>query len=165
MPGIFQVPAYALAVITATEPGISPADAARRTAARQARQEALLGRDDPPAIHAVLDEAALRRQVGGPAVTAAQLAALAEAAARPGITIQVLPFAAGANAGMDGKFTMLGFPADPPVVFVEGLIGDVYLEAADETDRFHATWTALAGQAMPPGESAQMIRQLAKENQ
>jgi transcriptional regulator with XRE-family HTH domain len=165
VPGILQVPGYARAVITATQPGISPDDADRRLAARLARQEALLGRGDPLRVHAILDEAALRRQVGGPAVTAAQLSALAEGAARPGVTIQVLPFTAGANAGMDGKFTMLGFPDDPPVVFVEGLMGDIYLEAADETGRFHAAWACLVSQALPPGDSVQMIRELAKENQ
>jgi hypothetical protein len=165
VPGIFQVPGYARAVITATEPGISADDAGRRLAARLARQEALLGRGDALRVHAILDEASLRRQVGGPAVTAAQLAALAEGAARPGVTIQVLPFTAGANAGMDGKFTMLGFPDDPPVVFVEGLMGDIYLEAADETGRFHAAWACLVSQALPPGDSVQMIRELAKENQ
>jgi hypothetical protein len=116
-------------------------------------------------MHAILDEAILRRQVGGPAVAAAQLHALAEVAARPRVTVQVLPFAAGANAGMDGKFTLLGFPDDPPVAYVEGLMGGIYLEAAEETDRFHAAWTHLISQALPPGESVQMIRELAKEHQ
>jgi transcriptional regulator with XRE-family HTH domain len=165
MPGIFQVPGYARAVITATEPGIRPEDADRRLAARLARQKALLGRDDPPSVHAIVDEALLRRQVGGPGITAAQLTALAEAAARPRVTIQVLAFTAGANAGMDGKFTLLGFPDDPPVAYVEGLMGDIYLEAAEETDRFHAAWTRLVSQALSPGDSVQMIRQLAKEHQ
>jgi transcriptional regulator with XRE-family HTH domain len=165
VPGIFQVPGYAQAVITATEPGISPDAAARRLAARLARQEALFARDDPPSVHAILDEAALHRQVGGAAVTAMQLSALAELAVRSEVTLQVLPFSAGENAGMDGKFTVLGFPDDPPVVYVEGLMGDIYLEAADETDRFHAAWTRLASQALTPAVSIQMIRELAKENQ
>jgi transcriptional regulator with XRE-family HTH domain len=164
MPGIFQVPGYAREVIAATEPGIRPQDAERRLAARLARQQALFGRDDPPSVHAIVDEAILRRQVGGPAVAAAQLGALAEAAARPRVTIQVLPFTGGANAGMDGKFTLLGFPDDPPVAYVEGLMGDIYLEAAEETDRFSAAWTHLVSQALSPGESIQMIRQLAKEH-
>jgi transcriptional regulator with XRE-family HTH domain len=165
VPGIFQLPAYAREVIAATEPGIRPEDAERRLAARLARQEALFGRAQVPGVHAIMDEAILRRRVGGAAVTAAQLGALAEAAARPQVTIQVLPFAAGANAGMDGKFTLLGFPDDPPVAYVEGLMGDVYLEAAEETDRFHAAWARLVSQALAPGESVQMIRQLAKEHQ
>jgi len=164
VPGIFQVPGYARAVIIATEPGIGPQDADRRLAARLARQDALFGQDDPPNVHAILDEAILHRQVGGPSVTTAQLTALAEAAARPHVIVQVLSFTAGANAGMDGKFTLLGFPDDPPVAYVEGLMGDIYLEAAEETDRFHAAWTHLVSQALSPGETVQMIRELAKEH-
>jgi len=66
---------------------------------------------------------------------------------------------------MDGKFTLLGFPDDPPVAYVEGLMGDICLEAADETHRFHAAWTRLVSQALPPGDTLQKIRELAKENQ
>lgn len=165
VPGLFQVPGYAREVITATQPGISAPDADRKLAARLARQKALFGRDKPPCVHAILDEGVLRRQVGGAATTTAQLEALAWAAAREGVIVQVVPFGAGANAGMDGKFTLLGFPDDPPVAYVEGLMGDVYLEAADETDRFHAAWARLASLALPPGDSLMMIRELAKENQ
>jgi transcriptional regulator with XRE-family HTH domain len=164
LPGIFQTPTYARAVITATEAGITPADADRRVAARLARQQALLDRSCPPVVHAILDEAVLRRQVGGPAATAAQLDALAGLTARPHVTVQVLPFTTGANAGLDGKFTLLALPDDPPVAYVEGLMGDIYLEAADETDRFHAAWTRLASQALPPNDSVHIIRQLAQEN-
>lgn len=110
VPGILQIPGYACEVITRTRPGITPQDAERRLAARVARQEALFSRDDPPEVHVVADEAVLHRQVGGPASFRAQLAALIEAAARPNIILQALPFAVGANAGMDGKFTLLTFP-------------------------------------------------------
>jgi hypothetical protein len=90
-----------------------------------------------------LDEAVLHRQVGGPAVTCQQLTALAETTSWPNVTLQVLPFTAGANAGMDGHFVILAFPdpEDPPVAYVEGLMGDVYVEAAEEVDRFTLAWT------------------------
>jgi hypothetical protein len=96
---------------------------------------------------------------------ARQLTALAEAAARPDVIIQVLPFTAGANAGMDGHYVILAFPdpEDPPVAYVEGLMGDVYMEAPDEVDRFSLAWTYLVTQALDPAESAAMIRTLAKE--
>jgi transcriptional regulator with XRE-family HTH domain len=167
VPGIFQVPGYAREVIARTRPAISAEDAERRVAARVARQEAFFSRDDPPEVHVVLEEAVLYRQVGGLAVTRGQLAALAEAAARPDVIIQVLPFAVGANAGMDGKFTLLAFPdpEDPPVAYVEGLMGDVYIEADEEVDRFSLAWTHLVTQALDPAESAIMIRALAKEQQ
>jgi transcriptional regulator with XRE-family HTH domain len=165
IPGLFQTPGYAHAVITGTRPTITAEEAQRRVAARIARQDALFSRADPPEIHVILDEAVLRRQVGGPSVMATQLAGLTEAAARAEVVMQVLPFTAGATAGMDGHFTILSFPdpADPPVAYVEGLMGDVYVEAADEVDRFTLAWTTLATQALDPAESAEMIASIAKE--
>jgi transcriptional regulator with XRE-family HTH domain len=165
VPGILQVPGYAREVITRTRPAIIPEDAERRLAARLARQDALRDRRDPPQIHVILDEAALHRQVGGLAILREQLAALGEAAARPNVILQVLPFAAGANAGMDGNFTLLAFPEpeDPPVAYVEGLMGDVYVEAGDQVDQFSLAWTHLVAQALDPAESAAMMTALAKE--
>jgi transcriptional regulator with XRE-family HTH domain len=167
VPGIFQTPGYAYEVIRRTGPTISAEDAERRVAARTARQDALFSKADPPEIHVVLDEALLHRQVGGPAVTRQQLTALAETAIWPNVTLQLLPFTAGANAGMDGHFVLLAFPdpEDPPVAYVEGLMGDVYVEAGDEVDRFTLAWTHLVTQALDPTESARMIRTLAKEQQ
>jgi transcriptional regulator with XRE-family HTH domain len=152
MPGIFQTPGYAHEMIRRTRPAISAEDAERRVAARTARQDALFSRDNPPRIHVILDEAVLRRQVSGPAVTGQQLTALAETATWPDVTIQVLPFTAGANAGMDGHFVILAFPdtEDPPVAYIEGLMGDVYVEAAEDVDRFTLAWTHLVTQPDPP---------------
>lgn len=165
VPGILQVPGHAREVITRTRPAITAEDAERRLAARLARQEALRHRAEPPEIHLLLDEAALRRIVGGPAVHREQLAAIAQAAARPNVVIQVLPFSSGANAGMDGSFTLLAFPdpLDPPVAYVEGLMGDVYVEAGEEVDQFSLAWTRLITQALSPPESAELTSTLAKE--
>jgi len=165
VPGIMQVPGYAREVIARTRPAISAEDAERRAAARLARQEALFSRQEPPDIHVVLDEAALHRQVGGPGSFREQLTALAGLADRRNVVLQVLPFAAGANAGMDGRFTMLAFPdpEDPPVAYVEGLMGDVYVEAGEEVDQFSLAWTHLVTQALDPAESAAMISTLVKE--
>jgi transcriptional regulator with XRE-family HTH domain len=167
VPGILQTSGYAYEVIRRTRPAISAEDAERRVAARTARQDALLSGANPPEIHVVLDEALLHRQVGGPGVTRQQLTALAEAAASQNVTLQVLPFTAGANAGMDGHFVLLAFPdpEDPPVAYVEGLMGDVYVEADEEVDRFTLAWTHLVTQALDPAESGRMIRTLAKEQQ
>jgi hypothetical protein len=167
MPGILQVPGYAHEMIRQTRPTIGAEDAERRVAARAARQDALFSRPQPPEIHVILDEAVLHRQVGGPAVMHQQLTALAETATWPNVIIQVLPYTVGANAGMDGHFVILAFPdaEDPPVAYVEGLMGDVYIEAAEEVDRFTLAWTHLVTQALEPVESAAMIRTLAEENQ
>ena len=165
VPGILQIPGYAREVITRTRPAISPEEAERRLAARAARQEALLGRDSAPEIHVVLDEAVLHRQVGGPESFRSQLTGLCEAAARPNLILQVSPFAVGANAGMDGKFTLLAFSdsEDPPVAYVEGLMGDVYIEASDDVDQFSLAWTHLVTQALSPDESLSMISAQVKE--
>ena len=167
MPGIFQTPGYAYEMIRRTRPAILAEDAERRVTARTARQDALSSRQQPPQIHVILDEAVLHRQVGGPAVTGQQLTTLAETLTWPNVTVQVLPFTAGANAGMDGHFVVLAFPdpEDPPVAYVEGLMGDVYVEAAEEVDRFTLAWTHLVIQALDPAGSAAMISTLAKEQQ
>jgi transcriptional regulator with XRE-family HTH domain len=165
VPGFLQTEDYARAVIAATRPTLEHTEVDRRVAARAARQKALFGRDVPPEIHVVLDEAALRRQVGGAEAMPAQLAALADAGTRPHLTLQVLAFTAGANAGMDGEFVILTFPdpEDPPVAYAEGLLGDVYLESEEELDVYNLAWSHLVENALSPGESASMIRKIAKE--
>jgi transcriptional regulator with XRE-family HTH domain len=166
VPGFLQTPDYARATIARTGPWLEASDVERRVAARAARQQALQALESPPQIHVVLDEAVLHRQVGGAEAMSRQLAAIAEASAGPDITIQVLPFSAGAAAGQDGEFVILSFPdaEDPPVAYVEGLMGDIYLESEEELDRFSLAWTILVSQALGPGESAAMISMLAKES-
>jgi transcriptional regulator with XRE-family HTH domain len=166
VPGLFQTPDYARAVITETRPVLEPGEAERRVVARVARQKAVLGRDNPPEVHAVLDEAALHRAVGGPDVMASQLAALAKASAQPGVTLQVLPLSAGASAALEGDFVILAFPdpEDPPVAYAEGLFGDLYLESKEELDLYTLAWTHLLQKALSPAESAAMISKLVKEN-
>jgi len=165
IPGILQTPGYAREMIIRTRPMIKPDEAERTVVARTARQQALSSRTTPPDIHVILDEAAIRRQVGGPEITRRQLQALAAASALPHVTLQVLPFSSGAHAGLDGRFTILAFPdpEDPPVAYVEGLMGDVYLESETELDVYNLAWAHLVSQAMAPAESAAMISDLAKE--
>ncbi|HCU95939.1 MAG TPA: transcriptional regulator [Actinobacteria bacterium] len=165
VPGFLQTEDYARAVIAATRPTLEHSEVDRRVAARSARQKALFGRDVPPEIHVVLDEVALRRHVGGAEAMPAQIAALTDASTQPRLTLQVLPFTAGANAGMDGEFVILTFPdpEDPPVAYAEGLMGDVYLESEEELDVYNLAWSHLVESALSPGESASMIRKIAKE--
>jgi transcriptional regulator with XRE-family HTH domain len=166
VPGIFQTPDYAHAVITETRPNLAADEAERRVIARTARQQAVLGRDNPPEIHVVLDEAALHRKVGGEEVMMQQLAGLAKASSQPGVTLQVLPFAAGASAALEGDFVILAFPdpEDPPVAYAEGLFGDLYLESKEELDRYCLAWSHLLDKALSPAASTAMISELLKEN-
>jgi transcriptional regulator with XRE-family HTH domain len=166
VPGLFQTPEYARAVIAETRPALDPDEVGRRVVARTARQQAVLGRDDAPDIHVVLDEAALHRRVGGADVMLQQLAGLAKASAQPGITVQVVPFAAGASAALEGDFVILAFPdpEDPPVAYAEGLFGDLYLESKEELDRYSLAWTHLLDKALSPADSAALISELLQED-
>jgi transcriptional regulator with XRE-family HTH domain len=166
VPGIFQTEDYARAVITATGPWLTREEIERRVTARLTRQKALFSGIQLPRMHVVLDESVLRRQVGGPDITRRQIAALAAAAERPEIAIQVLPFAAGACAGIDGDFVILDFPdpEDLSVVYVEGLFGDLYLESKGETDRYTLAWQHLAEQTLDPAASLAMIADLAEDS-
>jgi transcriptional regulator with XRE-family HTH domain len=166
VPGLFQTPEYARAVIAETRPALDPDEVGRRVVARTVRQQAVLGRDDAPDIHVVLDEAALHRQVGGADVMLQQLAGLAKVSAQPGITVQVVPFTAGASAALEGDFVILAFPdpEDPPVAYAEGLFGDLYLESKEELDRYSLAWTHLLDKALSPADSAALISELLQED-
>jgi transcriptional regulator with XRE-family HTH domain len=165
VPGLFQTADYARAVITETRPTLDAGEAERRVTARVARQEAILRRASPPDIHVVLDEGALHRKVGGADVMRQQLAGLAKASTQPGVTLQVLPFSAGASAALEGDFVILAFPdpEDAPVAYAEGLFGDLYLESKEELDRYSLAWTHLLAKALGPAESRAMISELTQE--
>ncbi len=134
VPGLLQTEDYARAVIRAVRPGYDEESVERRVTARLARQKELLDRPAAPDLGLVLNEAVLRRLVGGAQTMAAQLRALAEAARRPPVMLQVLPFSAGAHAALEGGFVLIKFPeeTDPDVVYVEGIMGDLYLESEVE---------------------------------
>ncbi|RAY11837.1 transcriptional regulator [Actinomadura craniellae] len=162
--GLLQTEDYSRAVIGTGRMLPTTADVDRRIAARKARQ-ALLDRTNAPHLHVVLDEAVLRRPIGGPAVMGAQLRALNKAARRPRVTIQVLPYEAGAHAGLDGRFTILSYPdpADPDIAYVEGTMGDVYLESASETGQHRERFDRIAGSALSPADSIRLISEAAEE--
>jgi hypothetical protein len=144
---------------------VDAAEVDRRIAARTARRQALFDRSTPPQIHIVLDEAAIRREIGGAEVMRYQLAAVIDASERSNITIQVLPFTAGAHAGMKGEFVILDFPdpEDPPVAYVEGLMGDLYLESEGELELFHGAWAHVVEEALNVDDSLALLGALAKE--
>ncbi|MBC6462251.1 helix-turn-helix domain-containing protein [Actinomadura sp. HBU206391] len=162
--GLLQTEAYARAVITAGRMLPTPKDVDRRIAARKNRQ-ALLDRHDAPRLHAIFDEAVIRRPIGGPSVMCSQLLALADAARRRNVTIQILPYAAGAHAGLDGRFTILSYAdtADPDIAYVEGTMGDVYLEREAETEQHRKRFEEITALSLTPAESLSLIVEAAKE--
>lgn len=166
IPGLLQTDDYARAVIRASLAEDNPATVQRRVQARSARRT-LLGRIDPPApaFTAIIDEAALRRPVGGVEVMRAQLRALLDAARRPNVTVRVLPNASGAHPGLDGPFIILSFPEHlaPDVAYVETKAGDTYLESAADVRRFRVDFENLSAAAMDPQGSAEFIAAIAEE--
>ena len=164
VPGLFQTADYYRAFLR-TAPAAGDDEAIeRKIAVRAARQERLTA-DDAPECWAVLNEAAVRRVVGGTKVMRAQLDHIAALANRPHITVQVLPFRAGAHPAMDGSFIILGFPeaADPDVVYLESQTGSLYLEKQPEVERYQAMFNHLVAKALGPEESVSLIAQVAAE--
>jgi transcriptional regulator with XRE-family HTH domain len=164
IPGLLQVRDYARAVIRAIGHDLPLKEIERRVELRMARQGLLAG-DDPPKLWVVLDEAALRRRVGGPSVMREQLEHLGEVAALPNVTLQVLPFATGEHAGMDGEFTIVGFPdqADPNVVYIQNTTSDLYLEDPATVKQYDSLFDHLRASALGPAESVTLLADAAKE--
>jgi transcriptional regulator with XRE-family HTH domain len=164
IPGLLQSEEYALALIRNARTSDTPKDIDRRVHVRLARQS-LLTQEDPIYLWAVLDEAALSRPVGGEEVMREQLRHLIEAQELPNVTLQVLPFAAGSHAGMDGAFAILDFPdqVDPDVVYVENATGGLFLEKEEELRKYHSIFDDLRALALSPDASTTLIESLVEE--
>lgn len=160
VPGLLQTPDYARAGHLGAFPVLSPEEIDRRIEAKLTRQR-LLTRPGGPTISAVLDEAVLHRLTGGAAVMRAQLGKLLEVTKLPNITIQVIPFTVGAHPGVESNFSILELPPPSPgVVFVEGLVGSIYLEKPDDLDRYHKIFARLKEIALSPQDSFDLIARL-----
>jgi hypothetical protein len=164
VPGLFQTEDYARAVtrlghLNAPEPEIE-----RRVRLRLARQE-VLARARPPRIWAVMDEAVLRRPIGGAAVMRAQLSRLVEAEELPGVRLQVVPFARGGHAAASGSFSILRFEERdlPDVVYMEQLTSAVYLDQRPDVEHYLEVVDQLSGEALTPGDTISFIEQAANE--
>ncbi len=152
--GLLQTADYYRAFLRAAPAAADVDEADRKIEVRLARQERLTG-DDPPEYWAVLNEAVIRRVVGGADVMRKQLDHIAELSELPHVNVQVLPFSAGVHPAMDGGFRILGFPesADPDVVYLENQAGSLYLEEEPEIDRYARMFSHLIAKALDPEES------------
>ena len=166
IPGLLQTEAYARAVVQLAHRGAGPDEVDGRVRLRLARQQ-VLRREDPPPPHlwAVLDEAVLRRPIGGRRVMRAQLAALREVAARPNVTIQVVRFTAGGHAAAGGAFTLLRFPDPevPDVVYMEQLTSGLYLEQHRDVDTYVEVLERLCVEAEPPAGTVGLLGEILAE--
>jgi transcriptional regulator with XRE-family HTH domain len=161
--GLLQTPDYARAALRAANRKASAEHIDRLTELRMKRQEVLERPDDPLELWAIMDEAVLRRPVGGHKVMRGQLGRLVETSELPNVTLQVLPFSQGAHAGLDGPFALLEFPGgetgevDPGVVYVEIPGGNIYLEKERQVRRWADVFDQLRAQALAPDESRDLI--------
>lgn len=159
VPGLLQTEAYMRAVIRAIRPDIGEADVDLRVRGRLSRQKLLNEEPNPPEYWAVIDQAVVERVVGGPEIMREQLKRLVELASLPHVTLQVVPFSAGAHAGMEAPFLILGFPeqADPDVVYVEYSTSGVYLEQPEDVHRYTLIFDHLRAAALKPDDTVDLI--------
>lgn len=158
IPGLLQTPEYARAVTEAALEGESEERLDALVEVRLTRQDVL--RAQPPLeLSAVLDEAVLRREVGGPGVMARQLARLVEAARLPQVRLQVLPFSAGAHIGVTGPFVIFSFSrrSDLDVVVLDHLTSSLHLERKEDLRAYVDAFNALSAHALSPEDSLDFI--------
>jgi hypothetical protein len=161
VPGLLQTAGYARAVVAGGQSGAAGAEIERRVQLREARQE-LLGKPGGPRLWAVIDEAALRRPIGGREVMRAQLSRLIEATAEPDVTLQIVPFESGGHAAEGGAFTIMRFPEPelPDIVYVEQLTSALYLDKREDVERYSEVMEKLSVESEPPERTAGLLSQI-----
>ncbi|MFC4109172.1 helix-turn-helix domain-containing protein [Micromonospora zhanjiangensis] len=162
VPGLLQIEGYTRAVVTASLPYATAAEVQQRVDTRARRQQSV-SREEPLKLWAIVDEAALHRQVGGDETMADQLAHLVEATEQPHITLQVLPYGVGAHPGMHGAFAIMDFPdaADSDLVYVENMAGALFLEKEADVRRYAEMFDQLRAAALSPTDSRELIEKIA----
>lgn len=158
VPGLLQSRDYARAVVLLGHRSAPHEEIEHRVNLRMARQR-LLTRSGAPQLWAVVDEAALRRPIGGREVMYGQITALIEATKLPNVRLQVMPFTAGGHAAAGGAFTILRFPDRdlPDVVYIEQLTSALYLDKRDDVDHYAAAMERVCVEAEPPGRTADIL--------
>jgi transcriptional regulator with XRE-family HTH domain len=172
VPGLLQTEGYARAVIGAGNPEVDNAEIDRRVHVRIARQALLTRVTAAPQLSIVLNEAIVRRPVGGAEVMSAQLTRLLDASELPNVALRVVPFSAGLHLGiLSGPFEILRFPlngdgraSEPPTVYVDGLTGDLYLDKQKEIQRYDEAFGAIWSAALSEKASQDLLNRASKEN-
>ena len=164
IPGLLQTDDYIRAVVRGAHLEDQGEEVGRRVRLRMARQTVLI-REQPPRLWAVIDEAALRRPVGGREVMRGQLERLIDATKLANVTLQVLPFGAGAHPAMAASFSILRFGDQelPDVVYLEHLTGASYLEKRDEVERYLDIMEILCVEAEPPDRTVELLQAILAE--
>jgi transcriptional regulator with XRE-family HTH domain len=161
VPGLLQTEAYARAILS-TRVGATTEELNEAVAARLERQQ-ILNREPPPELWVLLDEAVLRRPVGNADVMAEQLTALATAARRPHIVLQVIPLAAGAHEGMrGGPFVLADFTDSPSLGYQDTAVTGQVVEDANQVEALAVTWDTLRLEALPQSASLELVEEVAQ---
>ncbi|WP_225822420.1 helix-turn-helix domain-containing protein [Streptomyces naphthomycinicus] len=162
--GLLQTRAYAEALVQGALPETSTAEIEKRVQVRMRRQERITAEHNPLRLWVVLDEAALKRVVGSRLVMREQLEHLIEMSQLPHVTVQVLPFEVGAHPGLNGQYAILEFAdaADSSVVYLEGVTSDLYLEKAQDVQKYAVMYEHLRAQSLNVEASRQFIADVAK---
>lgn len=154
IPGLLQTAEYARAVMQACD--VPPLEAETRVATRLGRQ-AILSRPTPPRLFAFIDEASLRRPVGGPHAMAEQLRHIRRAAARPNISVRIIPFHTGAHAALSGPFTILEFERAKTLVHQEGKRTLCFVDSGPEVETFRTCVDTLRATSLTPERSIEYL--------
>ncbi|MGW2257415.1 helix-turn-helix domain-containing protein [Streptomyces sp. NPDC001780] len=164
IPGLLQTEAYTRAMILANPAILPPPDTQALVDVRRERQ-AVLAREKPTRLWAILGESAIRQTVGGADVMREQLKRLEAFAQQQHVLIQVLPHRAGAHPGLSGAFVVFGFPdvREADIVCVENMTGTLYMDGAGECDAYGAAFDHLRALALNPGDSLDLMRRVALE--
>jgi transcriptional regulator with XRE-family HTH domain len=164
VPGLLQTADYARAVVRLGQPGAAPEEIERRISLRMGRQE-LLTKPGGPRLWAIVDEAALRRPIGGKEVMQAQLEQLILATEEPQVTLQVMPFRSGGHAAEAGAFTIMRFPEPdlPDVVYLEQLTSALYLDKRDDVEKYTEVMERLSVESESPERSVDILSGMLEE--
>lgn len=171
VPGLLQTESYAHTLIEADNPGVDAQEIDRRVHVRIARQALITRVTAPPELGIVLNEAIIRRPVGGPGVMHAQLGRLAETSTLPNVSLRIMPFSAGLHHGiMSGPFVILRFPlngdgkaTEPPTVYVDGFTGALYLDKPSEVQRYGKAFGDIWESSLTGDASRDLIHKAARE--
>ncbi|WP_088317301.1 helix-turn-helix transcriptional regulator [Kineosporia sp. R_H_3] len=157
VPGLLQTTAYARCLVSGLRaPNQMPATRVEEVLSVRERRQEILHGANPPALHAIVDEMAVRRPLGPPDVMHAQVAALRAACELPHVAVQLIPLEAGSHPGLDGRFTVLRFTdrAVRDTVYVEGLLGELFLDKDTDVARYLQTFDFLAKHVALDGDDS-----------
>jgi Domain of unknown function (DUF5753) len=161
IPALLQTEQYTRAIIKAIAPKMEPDIYQQRVEVRMRRQQ-VLEKGNRPRYRVLMDEAVLRRRVGGSPIMAAQLDKILEAEHEGQVTVQVVPFGLGGHAAQDSNFILFEFEESTPVVFVEGLTGNQYFTKPDQIARYREALEYLRDLALSPRDSIQLVTEMRK---